>query len=84
MAWRNEWRLFRKRDEHSGSDVFSLYSPSSTVKIYSNDYWNSDAWDPTSYGREYDFSRPFFEQFAELLRTVPLPARPVISIENSD
>lgn len=33
--------------------------------------WWSDKWDALQYGRDYDFSRPFFEQFNELLHQVP-------------
>lgn len=37
-----------------------------------------------SYGREYDFSRPFFEQLKELAFAVPLQARAATNLENSD
>jgi len=36
--------------------------------------WWSDQWDPKSYGRDYDFSKPFFEQWKVLFEAVPLPA----------
>jgi len=41
------------------------------MPVYSNDYWNSDKWDPLTYGRDYDFSRPFFDQIRDLYNTVP-------------
>jgi len=31
----------------------------------------SDVWDACDYGREYDFSKPFFEQFKELKNNIP-------------
>src|SRR5665811_950354 len=74
MTWRNDWHMFRKKDARTGEEIFSLFPEESSVKIYDRDYWLSDAWDPLDYGRDYDFSRPFFEQFEELLHTVPLPA----------
>ncbi len=40
--------------------------------VYDRDIWWSDKWDPFDYGKDYDFSRPFFEQFRELLERVPL------------
>ncbi|MBI4836576.1 MAG: hypothetical protein HY817_04935 [Candidatus Abawacabacteria bacterium] len=54
--------------------------------VYTPDIFASDQWDAMNYGREYDFSRPFFSQFGELLQAVPLPSRYVITstIENSD
>jgi hypothetical protein len=48
-----------------------LYSPDNPQVIFCNKCWWSDAWDPKSYGRDFDFSRPFFEQFAELKQKVP-------------
>ena len=40
--------------------------------VYCPKCWWSDDWDVFSYGRDYDFSRPFFEQFRELWESVPL------------
>ncbi len=41
-------------------------------KVYCPQCWWSDKWDPFEYGRDYDFSRPFFTQFNELWHEVPL------------
>lgn len=84
MSFRNEWRLFRKKDALTGEEIYSSFSPASPVKIYETNYWNSDAWDPMDYGRDYDFGRSFFEQFRELLETVPIQSRVVRDLENSD
>ena len=43
------------------------------MTVYDRDYWWSDKWDQLASGRDYDFSRPFFEQYAELLHQAPLP-----------
>jgi hypothetical protein len=84
LSWRNTWHLFKKKDAHTGEAIFSLFPEESPVKIYEKDYWYSDAWDPLEYGREYDFSRPFFEQFRELFHTVPLPAHSVRNLVNCE
>src|SRR3989344_3686615 len=34
--------------------------------------WWGDGWEQKDYGQDYDFSKPFFEQYKELLRKVPL------------
>lgn len=54
--------------------------------VYSAEIFASDKWDALTFGRPYDFSRTFFDQFAELFKSVPLPSRYVImsTIENSD
>jgi len=33
--------------------------------------WWGDGWDYSSYGKDFDFSRPFFEQYYELQKEVP-------------
>lgn len=89
MAWWNEHNLFRKTPQSSAAGqasvpIFSTYPEHSTIKIYDHDYWWSDAWDPLEYGRDYDFSKPFFEQFHELMKVVPKPSREIKSLLNSD
>jgi hypothetical protein len=54
--------------------VITTHHERAPHKVYRQDVWWSDRWDPKSYGREYDFSKPFFEQFRDLLREVPLPS----------
>lgn len=74
MAWRNDFTFYNRTCDATGEKIISLYSPEKDRKVYSVKYWWSDAWDPKSYGREYDFSRSFFEQFHELQKEVPLLA----------
>jgi hypothetical protein len=82
-AWRNDWHLFKKKDAHTGEMIFSLFPEESPVKIYDRDYWWGDSWDPTIFGRDYDFSRPFFEQLKELLHKVPIPSTSMSFVVNS-
>ena len=49
----------------------TIYSPNKPYKVYCNECWWGDDWDSISYGRDFDFTRPFFEQFAELQHDVP-------------
>lgn len=59
--------------------------PSANQPIYCRECWYSDKWDPSDYGRDFDFSRPFFEQLYELRRAVPAIAlNQTGTIENSD
>lgn len=84
FAWRNEHNLYRRKDDASGKDIFAGFPPDTPLKIYEKEYWISDSWDPLAYGKDYDFSRPFFEQFKELMYAVPWPSRSVTRIVNSD
>jgi len=71
MTFRNERGLHRRKCSATGKDIVSIYRPDAPYTVYSPEYWWSDSWDPMQYGKEYDFSRPFFEQFNELMRKAP-------------
>lgn len=59
--------------------------PHNNQPIYCRECWNGDGWDPTDYGQEFDFSRPFFEQIHELKRKVPsLALNTQGTIQNSE
>ncbi len=73
LQYRNERSWYRRTCAATGKSVLSMYHPSLPLTVYDEAYWKSDAWDPLAYGREYDFSRPFFEQFFELFAAVPHP-----------
>ncbi len=49
-----------------------MYRPDAPYTIYCPECWLSDKWDPEEYARDYDFSKPFFEQFNEQMHRVPL------------
>ena len=84
MAWRNERFLFKRKSDYSGRDIFAAFAPDSPVKVYEKDVWLSDMWDPMTYGKDFDPTRPFFEQFKELLHSVPLKNLNVLNGVNSD
>ncbi|MDA2921920.1 hypothetical protein MYX07_01500, partial [Patescibacteria group bacterium AH-259-L07] len=71
LMWRNERGLYKyscnlcKKDKIGGLDATTQYT------VYCKDCWWSDTWDPMKYGRAYDFTKPFFEQFYELFKVVP-------------
>jgi len=52
--------------------------------VYDQHVWWSDEWDALEYGRDFDFSRPFFEQYADLARAVPRLSIINSQSENSD
>src|SRR3989344_3296041 len=75
MIWRNIMALHRNTCRAPGhsEDLVSIFHPRTPVTVYDQKYWWSDEWDPLSYGKPYDFSRPFFEQYRDLFRAVPHP-----------
>ena len=61
MTFRNERVLYNRKCDKTGKDIISMYHPDSPYKVYEQEAWWSDDWDAMDYGREYDFSRAFFE-----------------------
>ncbi|OGY85551.1 MAG: hypothetical protein A2233_03130 [Candidatus Kerfeldbacteria bacterium RIFOXYA2_FULL_38_24] len=84
LAWRNERSLYRRKCEKTGKEIFSMFHPSASVVVVDNDYWWGDSWDGIEYGKEIDWDRPLLEQFKELQKIVPRPARSIQKSENSD
>jgi hypothetical protein len=64
----------------------SIYAPDSPFKVFEQPYFHSDGWDQLESGQDFDFSRPFFPQFRELMEQAPLPAlaNDFLSSENSN
>jgi len=71
MVVHNIIELYKRKCDFSGKEIISMYHSDSPYKIYESKVWNSDKWDPMDYGQDYDFKRPFFEQFKELKLSVP-------------
>lgn len=71
LGMRNESNLYLRTCDFTGEKIISLYSPDKPYKVYKEEVWQSDQWDAMNYGRDYDFTRPFFEQFRELELAVP-------------
>jgi hypothetical protein len=71
FAFRNERVLYKKKSDFTGEEIFTMFSPQSGIKIYEREIWLSDKWNPMDYGQDYDFSKPFFTQFFELVKKVP-------------
>ncbi len=72
--FRNERAFYKHKCDKCGKDSISMYSPDKTFPVYCYDCWFSEDWDGSSYAKEYDSSRPFFDQWKELFNTVPKPA----------
>lgn len=71
LAHRNERVLYNRTCDATGEAIVSIYPQDVPFPIYEQAYWMGDKWDSMQYGRDFDFSRLFFEQFEELQRVVP-------------
>lgn len=70
-AWRNERTLYKRNCDLCNESVVSVYSPNKQLMVYCSKCWWGDKWDSSFYGKEFDFSRTFFEQYKELQNIVP-------------
>ncbi len=86
LAFRNDRSLYRIECALCKKVSFSTSPQGEPFTVYCFDCWNSDTWDREQYGMEYDFSKPFFSQYAELFRKVPARSRTILpgTLTNSD
>ena len=79
LMFRNERSFYKRICDLCSKSIIASYPPNAPFPVYCQKCWWSDAWDPYAYGRDFDFSRPFFEQYKELFYKVP-----VIALMNDD
>src|SRR3989339_969149 len=84
LAWRNERVLYSRQCDLCHKSILALYPKQSPYIVYCHQCYWSDTWSGKAYAKEIDWSKPFFDQFAELLRTVPHPAIYVDKDDNSE
>ncbi len=84
FATRNVKSLYRRECDSCHKVVISRFSINNPATMYCKDCWWGESWDGTDYGMEYDFSKPFFEQFYKLLNKVPHSATLNTKMLNSD
>lgn len=87
LSFYNSIFLYNSTCDLTKKPMLSIVPPTKETKAYDAAIWmDENAWDPMTFGRDYDFSRPFFEQMRELQLEVPTPSRSVVlsTMENSD
>ena len=82
MSWRNDRTFYVRKCDLTGDQMISLYPEGTKFPVYHPTAWYSDKWDPLDYGQDYDFSRPFFEQWHELMLKVPRLGIDIVNCEN--
>jgi hypothetical protein len=83
LAFRNERSLYQRQSSLTGKLIISTFAPDKPYKVFEQSEWWGDQWNPLDYGRDFDFSRSFTEQFKELLLAVPHSALVTRNAENS-
>ncbi len=85
-AFLSSIHLYSTQCAYTGKEILTFIPPESRIKVYDIDTWMSDDWDQCATGKDYDFSRPFFEQMRELQMKAPFPSLECVrsTMENSD
>lgn len=84
LAWRNERSLFRRQCDLCRKSIIAVYDEDTPFPVYCPECWWSDRWNPLTFGRDFDFGRLFFEQYAQLQTVVPRIAIANQNSENSE
>lgn len=84
MAWRNERTLYSGTCDKCQKAMLSRFKPNSGYIVYCQDCYRSDNWTAADYGRDFDFSKLFFEQWSELEHAVPQINLYSVRSENAD
>jgi hypothetical protein len=71
FCFRNERKLFKVKNAFTSKEIFSLFPEESGRKIITQEEWFGDSWDGMEFGKEYDFSKTFFEQVNNLEKNIP-------------
>jgi hypothetical protein len=71
LIWRNERSLYKRTCDLCKKNIIAMYDEKVNFPVYCTDCFNSDSWDPQTYGLDYDFNKSFFEQFKKLFDKVP-------------
>jgi hypothetical protein len=83
-AFRNERSLYEGTCDLCEKKMITIYSSDKPYTVYCQDCWWGDGWKADDFSASFDFSRPFFEQFSELLLKVPRSAIYNVKSTNSD
>lgn len=84
MCCRNLLFLYRRKSDKSGRSMISIFPQDSPFTVFHQEEWFDPGWDALEFGRDYELSRPFFEQFGELLKVVPLWGLQNVNTENAE
>lgn len=84
MAFRNERFLYKKKCDLCKKEIISMFTKDSPYTVFCPECFWGDNYDAMEHGRNFDFNRPFFDQFDEFNKKVPKCALDNFDKENSD
>jgi len=80
---RNERTLYKSNCDLCAKSMISVYRDKSRSKVYCNDCYYGDGWNPMDYGMDYDLNKNFFLTLRELFKQTAHPSLDIRNCENS-
>jgi hypothetical protein len=71
MIWRNERSLYKRKCDMCEKNIIAMYDDKAPFPVYCPECYKGDKWGAETYEMDYDFGKPFFEQWKELFNKVP-------------
>ncbi len=84
LTFRNQLYLYGRKSAFSDQPMISMFPPTVKFPVVTSEEWFGDTWSGLSFGRDFDFSLPFFEQFVQLRDVVPHMGRSALYNNNCD
>lgn len=85
LAYRNERHLYERKCSLTGKKIISAFSSDKPFPVCDIEAWWQDSNDAVKYGKDFDFNKPFFSQWRELVNKVPrLALQQQKPMENSE
>ncbi len=84
LLFRNEWNFYKSRSNKTWASMISLYAPENKACIFEQKEWWQEDWNPMDFGREFDFTKSFNDQFYEMRTKVPRLNLVTVDNENSE
>lgn len=72
LMWMIGVVLFKRKCDLCKKDGIAMYEPDAPYVVYCQKCWWSDNWDAKDYGIDFDDTKPFLEQWNELLHQTPI------------
>lgn len=67
----NDYIYFSRSCDNCQKRFVSIFPPHATYRVFCQSCWYAEERNDKAEGMDYDFSRPFFEQFDELMHRAP-------------
>ncbi len=80
LSFFNKRNLYKRKCDATWRPMISIYSPDKNITVYNKDYWWGSNWNLLDYWRDFNFTKPIFEQYHKIHKKVP---KPNLSISNS-